>query len=113
MSVNCWSGSRSKSVHSRKEYLNLKYGFDVDDQADREYESCVKWSRFWGRLRGLKKGFMGQMARQGSYDRVSYMQNFDEGLARAEPEYFTRSFSARFADPRRVSCSRVLMNGGE
>ncbi|KAI4376624.1 hypothetical protein MLD38_014366 [Melastoma candidum] len=34
-----------------------------------------------------------------SYDSYTYSQNFDQGVARDEPENISRSFSVRFADP--------------
>ncbi|KAL4282302.1 hypothetical protein GQ457_03G041720 [Hibiscus cannabinus] len=34
-----------------------------------------------------------------SYDPRTYSQNFDQGLISADPDDFSRSFSARFAEP--------------
>ncbi|CAK8574732.1 unnamed protein product [Lathyrus sativus] len=41
------------------------------------------------------------------YDPSSYLQNFDDGYS-TDPEYVSRSFSARFAAPSKINVIEVL-----
>ena len=45
-----------------------------------------------------------------AYDPETYARNFDEGFERKEPDYLTRSFSARFADPSRILNKNKFLN---
>ncbi|GMI91835.1 hypothetical protein HRI_002852800 [Hibiscus trionum] len=56
------------------------------------------WRLLWRKLMREKKKKLMVV----SYDPHSYAQNFDQGLISADPDDFSRSFSARFAVPSRV-----------
>ncbi|KAK1259830.1 hypothetical protein QJS04_geneDACA005478 [Acorus gramineus] len=71
------------------------------------------WRSLWGKLSREKKkrrrsssfGFDRSRSVRVGYDPFTYAQNFDDGPAWLEPEYLSRSFSARFADPSRILSS--------
>ncbi|WRX35415.1 hypothetical protein QQP08_027902 [Theobroma cacao] len=72
--------------------------------------SRPKWRTFWKKFRReRKKIFSSPVAFQASYDPDEYSQNFDQGTGWAEPDNLSRSFSARFADPSRISKKVALM----
>ncbi|KAK9027096.1 hypothetical protein V6N11_066941 [Hibiscus sabdariffa] len=69
-----------------------------------------KWTTFWKKIRRerKKKIFTSSGgAFQASYDPNAYSQNFDQGKASAEPDNLSRSFSARFANPTRLSRMQI------
>lgn len=43
------------------------------------------------------------------YDPHAYSQNFDQGTYLDEPENFSRSFSARFADPSQFHLKKAVV----
>lgn len=88
MSLN---NTRSKSIHSGRNNMQ------------RECDSHPKWLKFWRRITKLKNPTSDSYTVQKTYDHQSYMQNFDEGFGRVEPDNLYRSFSARYADPARRS----------
>ncbi|KAF9681150.1 hypothetical protein SADUNF_Sadunf06G0195600 [Salix dunnii] len=63
-----------------------------------------RWKVFWRKInRGKKKIFkVSPVTSQASYDPDEYSQNFDQGTDWSEPEFLSRSFSARYADPSRI-----------
>ncbi|KAK8584794.1 hypothetical protein V6N13_138741 [Hibiscus sabdariffa] len=69
-----------------------------------------RWRLLWRKLmREKKKIFICSSRTRSttgvhnvSYDPRTYSQNFDQGLISADPDDFSRSFSARFAVPSRV-----------
>lgn len=91
MNIHTWNkSSRSKSVRLGQNY------------AQREYDSPSKWLVFWRIITKQKK--KKKNSDPTFYDPNTYMQNFDEGSGRVEPDNLYRSFSARYADPSRISC---------
>ncbi|KAI4376942.1 hypothetical protein MLD38_014643 [Melastoma candidum] len=65
-----------------------------------------RWHGFWRRWRLGKKGVL-----EGSYDASDYFQNFDDGMGFAEPDNFSRSFSARYAgQPLRDRKEKLLID---
>ncbi|CAA2988030.1 Hypothetical predicted protein [Olea europaea subsp. europaea] len=92
MNIHTWNkSSRSKSVRLGQNY------------AQREYDSPSKWLVFW-RIITKQKKKKKKNSDSTFYDPNTYMQNFDEGSGRVEPDNLYRSFSARYADPSRISC---------
>ncbi|KAG8487704.1 hypothetical protein CXB51_018415 [Gossypium anomalum] len=70
--------------------------------------SKPKWTNFWRKLRReRKKLFSSGGTFQASYEPDAYSQNFDQGTGWAEPDNLSRSFSARFADPSRISRAKL------
>ncbi|WCJ42439.1 hypothetical protein M5689_023248 [Euphorbia peplus] len=69
--------------------------------------SCAirqRWKAIWMKLKKEKRRLLdsaGSFHPVPSYDEHSYLQNFDQGSGKDEPENFSRSFSVRFADPAR------------
>ncbi|KAK9022591.1 hypothetical protein V6N11_002840 [Hibiscus sabdariffa] len=67
-----------------------------------------RWRLLWRKLMREKKKIVACSSRSikgvhnVSYDPHTYAQNFDQGLISADPDDFSRSFSARFALPSRV-----------
>ncbi|XP_039017574.1 uncharacterized protein LOC120148556 [Hibiscus syriacus] len=67
-----------------------------------------RWRLLWRKLMREKKKIYICSSRSTtgvlnvSYDPHTYAQNFDQGLISADPDDFSRSFSARFAVPSRV-----------
>ncbi|KAB2081469.1 hypothetical protein ERO13_A05G130300v2 [Gossypium hirsutum] len=67
-----------------------------------------RWRLLWRKLMREKKKVFACTSRTTSgvhnvsYDPHTYAQNFDQGLIPADPDEFSRSFSARFAVPSRV-----------
>ncbi|KAL4333670.1 hypothetical protein GQ457_07G031880 [Hibiscus cannabinus] len=64
-----------------------------------------RWRLLWRKLMREKKKIVSCSSRSMhyvSYDPHTYAQNFDQGLISADPDDFSRSFSARFAVPSRV-----------
>ncbi|OMO90999.1 hypothetical protein COLO4_18709 [Corchorus olitorius] len=71
-------------------------------QRRKEESSKPKWLTFWKKFRRERKNI--SVAFHGAaYDPDEYSQNFDQGTGWAEPDNLSRSFSARFADPSRIS----------
>ncbi|XP_051136865.1 uncharacterized protein LOC127255398 [Andrographis paniculata] len=83
-----WKKTRSKSVRLG--------GQAYAQPPETQYERNQKWiALMWRSLTNT-----GKKKRWSSYDRDSYLQNFDEGIEQVEePEYFRRSFSAKYANP--------------
>ncbi|KAK4420001.1 hypothetical protein Salat_2413000 [Sesamum alatum] len=101
MSFTNWKSSRSKSVRlGRQTYVQP------------EDETSHKWLMFWRRIkRAKKKSSEPALALQKtSYDPHSYLQNFDEGSGRVEPDNLYRSFSARYANPSILYHRKDLMD---
>ncbi|KAI3468250.1 hypothetical protein Pfo_024913 [Paulownia fortunei] len=96
-----WKNSRSKSVRlGQKNYV----------QTENEYPNH-KWLMFWRRIRrAKKKSSESTLAMQKTYDPESYLQNFDEGSGRIEPDNLYRSFSARYANPSRFNLMKELID---
>uniref|UniRef100_A0A2P2PN12 Uncharacterized protein n=1 Tax=Rhizophora mucronata TaxID=61149 RepID=A0A2P2PN12_RHIMU len=74
-------------------------------QGHKKEDSKPKWQTFWRRIGRDKMKVFNASATfvQASYDPDEYIQNFDQGTGRTEPDNLCRSFSARFADPLRIS----------
>ncbi|CAK9164509.1 unnamed protein product [Ilex paraguariensis] len=89
MDIRNWHKSRSKSVRFGQKFFW------------REYESNPRWLIFWRKNRGAKKKNSSSSVPmpRASYDPNTYLQNFNEGSIFTEPDYLSRSFSARYADP--------------
>ncbi|GFQ08483.1 hypothetical protein PHJA_002992300, partial [Phtheirospermum japonicum] len=68
--------------------------------------SNPKWLSFWRKITRAKKKSSEPSsfsAQKNTYDHQSYLQNFDEGSDKIEPDYLYRSFSARYANPSTFS----------
>ncbi|XVF48488.1 hypothetical protein PTKIN_Ptkin03bG0194600 [Pterospermum kingtungense] len=80
-------------------------------QRGKDDRSKPKWTTFWKKFT-RKKIFTNSspVAFQASYDPDEYSQNFDQGTGWAEPDNLSRSFSARFADPSRISRRNDLLH---
>ncbi|KAJ9167798.1 hypothetical protein P3X46_019391 [Hevea brasiliensis] len=67
----------------------------------------LRWKVLWMKLKKEKKKLFesssGPLQVPPYYDEYSYLQNFDQGSGKDEPENLSRSFSVRFADPSRDS----------
>ncbi|KAL4333124.1 hypothetical protein GQ457_07G044600 [Hibiscus cannabinus] len=98
MEIKVWHRQSS----SRAETIKLGRSCTQRGQDDR---SKPKWLTFWKKFT-RKKIFSSPVGFQASYDPDEYSQNFDQGTGWAEPDNLSRSFSARFADPSRISRSR-------
>ncbi|KMT16916.1 hypothetical protein BVRB_2g043880 [Beta vulgaris subsp. vulgaris] len=77
-----------------------------------EYDQKSRWKMLWKKIKKEKQRIFSSNnsfnnhihgSTIAAYDPEAYSRNFDEGLECKEPEYLTRSFSARFADPSRIS----------
>ncbi|KAL7159378.1 hypothetical protein ABFS83_01G023400 [Erythranthe nasuta] len=92
MSFTNWKNTRSKSVRLGENYM----------QTEHEHSSNYKWLMFWRRIKRGKKNKSSDNsplpATQKTYDPQTYLQNFDEGSDRIEPDNLYRSFSARYAN---------------
>ncbi|XAR69318.1 hypothetical protein NMG60_11000858 [Bertholletia excelsa] len=103
MGIGDWHGSRSQSIR-----LGRSSGEAEQDQSH-------LWLRFWRKIKGerrkkKKNTFSSPVCFQGSYDQDTYLQNFDDGRGRMEPDNLYRSFSARFADPSRSFQRNGMLN---
>ncbi|GAB4837370.1 hypothetical protein Ancab_002247 [Ancistrocladus abbreviatus] len=103
MGIKNWSNSRSQSIRlgrscSRREDVNPR----------------PKWKMIWRIIKKETDKIFGSSthptATPLSYDPDAYSRNFDEGCGLSEPEYLSRSFSARFADPSRIDRKNGLMD---
>ena len=124
MGIKEWSSSKSQSFtfgrsisSSRRENHNQQQqqqciilGQMKFDQYDRQGS---KWKLIWKKIKKEKQRILSSNNNNSfnnrihgsvvaTYDPEAYSRNFDEGLECKEPEYLTRSFSARFADPSRM-----------
>ncbi|GMI92531.1 hypothetical protein HRI_002922500 [Hibiscus trionum] len=90
---------------SRTETIKLGRNYTQRGQDDR---SKPKWRTFWKKFTGKKTFTSSHVGFQASYDPDEYSQNFDQGTGWAEPDNLSRSFSARFADPSRISRRNAL-----
>ncbi|KAL6985387.1 hypothetical protein U1Q18_018762 [Sarracenia purpurea var. burkii] len=100
MGTGSWHKFRSRSIHLGRSY----------SQTDRELHI---WLKIWRKIKrdhhhNKKKKTPTPTTKtnsnsvfSSSYDPATYLQNFDEGSGRTEPDNYRRSFSARFADPSR------------
>lgn len=94
-----WSSFGSQTVKLGKDY-NVKR---KEDEI-RVMESG--WRLFLRKIKRIKtnnKRSFGSAASvlktSSSYDLDTYSKNFDQGIEWTEPDYLSRSFSARYADP--------------
>lgn len=91
-----WNKTRSISVRLGKDY----------NQRESCASSSPKWLAFWRRLKmHKKKSFNNNSSCSSSgcvYDAETYMQNFDEGSEKVEPDNLCMSFSARYAHTSRI-----------
>ncbi|KAL3655647.1 hypothetical protein CASFOL_000043 [Castilleja foliolosa] len=96
-----WKNTSSKSVKlGQKLYIETEY-------QDHQYNSSnPKWLIFWRKITRAKRKSpetpLSLSAQKNTYDHQSYLQNFDDGSDRIEPDYLYRSFSARYANPSRL-----------
>ncbi|MED6183070.1 hypothetical protein PIB30_034733 [Stylosanthes scabra] len=73
--------------------------------------SKLRWKVLWMKLKKKKKLFDYSSSSASSssqhiqvpYDPYTYSQNFDHGNAKDEPDNLSRSFSARYAQPSKVT----------
>ncbi|MED6125871.1 hypothetical protein PIB30_072718 [Stylosanthes scabra] len=70
--------------------------------------SKLRWKVLWMKLKKKKKLFASSESSsaqhiQVPYDPYTYSQNFDHGNAKDEPDNLSRSFSARYAHPSKVT----------
>ncbi|XVE97533.1 hypothetical protein REPUB_Repub03eG0027500 [Reevesia pubescens] len=88
--------------NSGRETITLGRSYSQRRTAD---QSKPKWRTFWKKFRRERKKIFSSstVTFQASYDPDEYSQNFDQGTGWAEPDNLSRSFSARFADPSRIS----------
>ncbi|XVF35497.1 hypothetical protein REPUB_Repub18cG0150600 [Reevesia pubescens] len=83
----------------------IKLGRSHTQRGGKDNQSKPKWRTFWKKIFSSSAvGF------QASYDPDEYSQNFDQGTGWAEPDNLSRSFSARFADPSRISRRNELLH---
>ncbi|KAL9176881.1 hypothetical protein ABFS82_01G024100 [Erythranthe guttata] len=79
-----WKNTRSKSVRLGQNYM----------QTEHEHSSNYKWLMFWRRTKRGKKNKSSDnsplAAMQKTYDPQTYLQNFDEGSGRIEPDNLYR-----------------------
>lgn len=64
--------------------------------------SKFRWKMLWMKLKKEKKKLLESTSsplQQDPYDPFTYSQNFEQGTVFDEPDYLSRSFSVRFADP--------------
>ncbi|KAJ9688468.1 hypothetical protein PVL29_014234 [Vitis rotundifolia] len=87
----------------------IRLGRSLDDMgstklASSATESCkLRWTVLWRKFRKEKrKMFQPWGSVKVTYDPYSYSQNFDQGSLWDEPDYHSRSFSARYAVPSRI-----------
>ncbi|KAE8724480.1 Golgin subfamily A member 4 [Hibiscus syriacus] len=102
MDIKVWHRQSS----SRTEQIKL--GRSCTQRGRDEDRSRPKWRTFWKKFTRRKKIFTSPVGLQASYDPDEYSQNFDQGTGWAEPDNLSRSFSARFADPSRISRRNAL-----
>ncbi|XVE71075.1 hypothetical protein DITRI_Ditri10aG0121000 [Diplodiscus trichospermus] len=104
MEIRVWN--RQNSVRE-----TIKLGRS-NTQRSRDDRSKPKWMTFWKKFRRERKKIFSSspVAFQASYDPDEYTQNFDQGTGWAEPDNLSRSFSARFADPSRISRRNELFH---
>ena len=103
MEIKVWN-----KRNSGRETIKLGRSYSQRGKDDR---SKPKWITFWKKFRReRKKIFSSPVAFQASYDPDEYSQNFDQGTGWAEPDNLSRSFSARFADPSRISRRNELLH---
>ncbi|GER39681.1 structural maintenance of chromosome 3 [Striga asiatica] len=96
MSFARLKNTRSKSVRlGQNTYVQTEYHISNDNSSN------SKWLIFWQKITRAKKKSSGTPK---TYDHQSYLQNFDDGPHRIEPDYLYRSFSARYANPSRFKC---------
>ncbi|XVE52104.1 hypothetical protein DITRI_Ditri02bG0094600 [Diplodiscus trichospermus] len=90
-----WSHGYAKSGYDRMHSINV---FVTRSKLPR-------WRLLWRKLMREKKIFdcSSSIGVHVSYDPYTYAQNFDQGLMLDDPDDLSRSFSARFAIPSRVS----------
>ncbi|KAI5337106.1 hypothetical protein L3X38_016375 [Prunus dulcis] len=67
----------------------------------------VRWRMLWRKIKKEKKRLLFDCSTSAQqvhvpYDPYTYSKNFDQGLMWADPDFLSRSFSARFAVPSRV-----------
>ncbi|GFS40277.1 hypothetical protein Acr_00g0067520 [Actinidia rufa] len=88
MGITSWHKSHTRSVRLGR----------ICTQTDHESHP---WLKFWRKIKreNQKQRQSSSSSAVPSYDSKTYLQNFDEGSGRAEPENIYQSFSARFADP--------------
>ncbi|MBA0835851.1 hypothetical protein Goarm_008105 [Gossypium armourianum] len=97
MEIKIWH----RQCSSRLETIKLGRSYT---QRGHDEHPKPKWRTFWKIFtRERKKIFASPVGFQASYDPDEYSQNFDQGTGWAEPDNLSRSFSARFADPSRIS----------
>lgn len=88
--------------NSGRETIRLGKNNHLQDENDRVK---ARWRTFWTKIvREKKRIFSSSGATfQTSYAPDEYLQNFDQEMGWAEPDNLPRSFSARYADPSRIS----------
>lgn len=111
------SSSSRKENQNQQQCIKLGHKFDENDVYDHQGS---KWKMLWKKIKREKQRILSSNnsfnqrihgSTIAAYDPEAYSRNFDEGLECKEPEYLTRSFSARFADPSRiVQKNRFLMS---
>lgn len=67
----------------------------------------VRWRMLWRKIKKEKKRLLFDCSTSAQqvhvpYDPYTYSKNFDQGSMWADPDFLSRSFSARFAVPSRV-----------
>ncbi|GLU01404.1 hypothetical protein SLE2022_187130 [Rubroshorea leprosula] len=88
--------------NSARETIRLGKNNHLQDGNDRVK---ARWRTFWTKIVREKKRIFSSSGPtfQTSYAPDEYLQNFDQGTGWAEPDNLPRSFSARYADPSRIS----------
>ncbi|KAK9946713.1 hypothetical protein M0R45_012160 [Rubus argutus] len=105
MGIKEWYSTRSPSIRLGQNFMpSTTYN-----------KSQPKWQTFWKKFKkennkNLSSGTVVSQARRNSYDPKTYSKNFDRGMGWMEPDNLSRSFSARFADPSRISHRNDLLD---
>ncbi|EXC32787.1 hypothetical protein L484_019901 [Morus notabilis] len=108
-----------------KEWCNCSLGDHRAIVLGKSYDVSTQhgWRSFWRKIKTMenknkkKKMVMiknklyssSSVRLQPSYDPTTYSKNFDQGMGWEEPDYLSRSFSARFADPSRIFPKNIVL----
>ncbi|KAK9682542.1 hypothetical protein RND81_10G081200 [Saponaria officinalis] len=128
MGIKDWNTQKSQSFtfgrsNSSSKQQCIKLG-KTSCHRGHEYRKIERsrWKMLWMKIKKEKQRFLSsnnniinynsnnnQSSIVVAYDAEAYARNFDEGFECKEPEYLTRSFSARFADPSRIVCKKRFL----
>lgn len=94
--------SECNSSRKTKELGRICNDIEHTNSVSATRSSKFRWKMLWMKLKKEKKRLFESTSsplQQVPYDPFTYSQNFEQGTVFDEPDYLSRSFSVRFADP--------------